>query len=115
MVDLLKAASACSTPGPERNHVGRRRRSACGRRSGHAAGRRGNGEIAFGALQAGLDLAYGHEDVVFDWEGDDDMHEVWGSGSAELVEDGSLEVEFDCHRGDNAVLNAVSDAASTAC
>jgi hypothetical protein len=39
----------------------------------------GRGEIAFGALQAGLDLAYGHSDVSFDWEGFDEMDEVRGS------------------------------------
>ena len=36
----------------------------------------GHGEIAFGALQAGLDLAYGYSDVSFDWEGFDEMDEV---------------------------------------
>jgi hypothetical protein len=55
----------------------------------------GSGEIAFGALRASLDLLYGRQDVSFDWEGDDNMHEVRGSGSAELLEDGSLEIEFD--------------------
>jgi hypothetical protein len=75
----------------------------------------GSGEIAFGALQASLDLAYGHRDVSFDWEGDDDMHEVRGSGSAELLDDGSLEIEFDCHRGDDAILKAVRNTSSAAC
>lgn len=75
----------------------------------------GSGEIAFGALQATLDLAYGHQDVSFDWEGDDDMHELRGSGSAELLEDGSLEIEFDYHRGDDAILKAVRDISSAAC
>lgn len=75
----------------------------------------GHGEIAFGALQASLDFAYGHDDVAFDWEGDDDMHEVRGSGSAELLEDGSLEIEFEYHRGDDAILKAVRDTSSAAC
>ena len=75
----------------------------------------GSGEIAFGALQASLDLAYGHRDVSFDWEGDDDMHEVRGSGSAELLDDGSLEIEFEYHRGDDALLKAVRDTSSAAC
>ena len=30
----------------------------------------GHGEIAFGALQASLDLAYGNSDFAFDWEGE---------------------------------------------
>ena len=75
----------------------------------------GHGEIAFGALQASLDLAYGHQDVSFDWEGDDDMHEVRGSGSAELLDDGTLEIEFNYHRGDDAILKAVRDTSSAAC
>ena len=75
----------------------------------------GHGEIAFGALRASLDLAYGHVDVSFDWEGDDDMHEVRGSGSAELLDDGSLEIEFEYHRGDDAILKAVRDTSSAAC
>jgi hypothetical protein len=75
----------------------------------------GHGEIAFGALQASLDLAYGHVDVPFDWEGDDDMHEVRGSGSAELLDDGSVEIEFDDHHGDDVILKAVRDTSSAAC
>mgnify|MGYP007070990339 CR=1 FL=1 len=66
----------------------------------------GHGEIAFGALQASLDLAYGHSDISFHWEGDDDMHEVRGSGSAKLLEDGSLEIEFEYQHGDDAILKS---------
>ena len=75
----------------------------------------GHGEIAFGALQASLEIAYGHVGVSFDWEGDDDMHEVRGSGSAELLDDGSLEIGFEYHRGDDAILKAVRDTSSAAC
>ena len=75
----------------------------------------GRGEIAFGALQAGLDLAYGRSDVSFDWEGFDEMDEARGSGSAELLDDGSLEIEFEYHRGDDATLKAVPDTSSAAC
>ena len=75
----------------------------------------GHGEIAFGALEASLEIAYGHSDVAFDCEGCDDMHEVRGSGSAELLEDGSLEIEFEYHRGDDAILKAVRDTSSEAC
>ena len=75
----------------------------------------GHGEIAFGALQAGLDLAYGRSDVSFDWEGSDEMDEVRGSGSAELLEDGSLEIEFDYQHGDEAILKAERATSSAAC
>lgn len=75
----------------------------------------GHGEISFGALQAGLDLAYGRSDVAFTWTGSDEMDEVSGSGSAELLEDGTLEIEFDYHHGDEAILRAERDTSSTAC
>ena len=40
-----------------------------------------NGEIAFGALQAGLDLSYSPSMVFFTWGGCDEMDEVTGDGS----------------------------------
>ncbi len=67
----------------------------------------GHGEIAFGALQAGLDLEYARTAVFFEWEGFDEMDEVRGSGSAELQDDGRLEIEFNFRNGDDAVLKAV--------
>ena len=75
----------------------------------------GHSEIAFGALQAGLDLANGRSDVSFDWEGSDEMDEVRGTGSAELLEDGSLEIEFDYQHGDEAILKAERATSSAAC
>ena len=75
----------------------------------------GRGEIAFGAMQAGLDLEYGRFVVFFSWAGFDEMDEVAGSGSAELQDDGSLEIEFAYHLGDEAVLKAVRATSSTAC
>jgi hypothetical protein len=75
----------------------------------------GYGEIAFGALQASLDLAYGYSDISFDWEGSDDMHEVSGSGSAELLEDGSLEIEFEYRHGEDIILKAERATSSAAC
>jgi hypothetical protein len=66
----------------------------------------GHGEIAFGALQAGLDLEYARTAVFFEWEGFDEMDEVCGSGSAELQDDGSLEIEFSFRNGDEAILRA---------
>jgi hypothetical protein len=75
----------------------------------------GHGEIAFGALQAGLDLAYGHSDVSFTFVGSDEMDEVRGSGSAELLEDATLEIELDFENGDDAVLRAERAGSSAAC
>jgi hypothetical protein len=43
------------------------------------------------------------------------MDEVSGDGSAEALDDGSIEIEFACHNGDEAVLKAKLDTSSTAC
>jgi hypothetical protein len=59
----------------------------------------GHGEIAFGAMQAGFE----------------EMDEVTGSGSAELLDDGSIEIDFAYHLGDEAVLKAVRATSSTPC
>lgn len=75
----------------------------------------GHGEIAFGAMQAGLDLEYGRSVVFFTWVGFDEMDEVGGSGSAELLEDGTLEIEFDYNLGDEAVLKAERTTSSATC
>ena len=75
----------------------------------------GRGEIAFGAMQAGLDLEYSPTMIFFTWAGFDEMDEVSGSGSAELLDDGTLEIEFAYHLGDEAVLKAKRETSSTAC
>jgi hypothetical protein len=67
----------------------------------------GHGEISFGALQAGLDVEYGTNIIFFTWDGFDDMDEVRGTGSAELQDDGTVEIEFAYHLGDEATLKAV--------
>lgn len=67
----------------------------------------GRGEIAFGALQAGLDIGYSRTIVHFTWHGFDEMEEVHGTGSAELLDDGTLEIEFTFDHGDEAILSAV--------
>lgn len=75
----------------------------------------GHGEIAYGAMQAGLDLEYSRVMVYFTWAGVDEMDEVNGSGSAGLQDDGSLEIEVAYHYGDEAVLKAVRAHSSTVC
>jgi len=75
----------------------------------------GQGEVAFGALQAGLDLGYSRSMVSFTWSGHDEMDEATGDGAAKLLDDGSLEIEFSYHNGDEAILTAVREASSTAC
>ena len=74
----------------------------------------GHGEIAFGAMQAGLDIDDAPSMVFFTWFGFDEMDEVTGTGSAEPLDDGSLEIEFAYHHGDEAVLKAIRESSSTA-
>ena len=78
----------------------------------HANGR---GEIAFGALEATLDIEYGRSSIGFTWNGSDEMDQVEGDGSAELLDDGSIEIEFAYRNGDEAVLKAKRGTSSTAC
>lgn len=75
----------------------------------------GHGEIAFGALQAGRDVEYGTNIIFFTWEGHDEMDEARGTGSAELQDDGTVEIEFVYHLGDEATLKAVRMSSSAAC
>ena len=75
----------------------------------------GHGEIAYGAMQASLDLEYGRSIVFFTWAGFDEMDDVRGTGSAEMNDDGSIEIEFAYHLGDEAVLKAERVESSTAC
>ena len=67
----------------------------------------GHGEIAFGALQASLDIEYSRLSVGFNWDGSDEGDQVLG--------DGSIEIEFAYRNGDEAVLKAKRDTSSTAC
>jgi hypothetical protein len=41
--------------------------------------------------------------------------QVEGEGTAELLDDGTLEIEFEYRNGDEAVLKAKRDTSSTAC
>ena len=66
----------------------------------------GHGDIAFGVLQAGLDLEYGQTIVFFKWRGFDEMDEVTGEGSVELIGDNLAEVTFEYDIGDIAILKA---------
>jgi hypothetical protein len=64
------------------------------------------GEIAFGALEAGLEVEYARDSIGFRWQGSDEGDQVEGEGTAELLEDGTIEIEFAYHNGDEAVLKA---------
>ena len=72
------------------------------------------GEIAFGALEAGLEVEYARDSIGFRWAGCEEGDEVEGEGNAELL-DGTLEIEFEYRNGDEAVLKAKRMTSSTAC
>ncbi|ESW72057.1 hypothetical protein NKL07_33325 [Mesorhizobium sp. C280B] len=42
------------------------------------------------------------------------MEEVTGDGYAELLDDGSIEITFAYHNGDEAILKAIRQTSSTA-
>lgn len=79
-----------------------------------AIGADGHGEIAFGALQAGLDVGYSQSIVHFTWMGHEEMDEVSGDGHAELLDDGTIEITFAYRNDDEAVLKAKRGTSSTA-
>jgi hypothetical protein len=66
----------------------------------------GRGEFAFGVVNATMELGYGQRIVFFNWTGFDEGDEICGSGSAELEDDGTVEIELSFHNGDDAVLKA---------
>ena len=71
------------------------------------------GEIAFGALEAGLEVEYARDSIGFHWAGCEEGDEVEGEGTAELLDDGTIEIEFAYRNGDEAVLKAKRDPSST--
>jgi len=75
----------------------------------------GHGQIAFGALQANLDLQYSRSMVFFRWQGFDEMDESTSEGDAELLDDGTLEISFTFDGGDEAILKAIRMTSSTPC
>ncbi len=64
----------------------------------------GLAEFAFGALNATADLEYGRSVVFFRWTGFDEGDEISGNGSAEIAEDGTLEIALSFDNGDDVIL-----------
>ena len=64
----------------------------------------GRAEFAFGALNATAELEYGRSIVFFRWTGFDEGDAISGTGSAELEDDGTLEIALSFDAGDEAVL-----------
>ena len=66
----------------------------------------GHGEFAFGCIDGGLDCEYSRRIIFFTGQGIDELDEVSGDGSAELDDDGFLEIEIRFHGADEALLKA---------
>ena len=77
---------------------------------------KGGGEFAFGRVTGSL---YGAADagaVDFTWNGNDEMDDAFGDGSALLQPDGNLEGEIRFHYGDEiAFIARPWQTSSTAC
>ena len=69
-------------------------------------GKNGRGEFAFGAMQATMELKYAPRIIFFNWTGFDEGDHISGCGSADLADDGTIEIELSFHNGDDAVLKA---------
>jgi hypothetical protein len=69
-------------------------------------GKNGRGEFSFGAMEATMELEYAPRIVFFNWTGFDEGDEMSGSGSADLGDDDTLEIELSFFNGDDAVLKA---------
>jgi len=66
-------------------------------------------------MEAGLEVEYARDSIGFRWAGCDEGDEIEGEGTAELLDDGTLEIEFAYDNGAEAVLKATRHPSSTAC
>ena len=69
-------------------------------------GAEGWAEFSFGAVDATAELEYGRRVIFFHWSGFDENDAVGGNGSAELQDNGSLEIELSFDDGDDATFTA---------
>ncbi len=76
----------------------------------------GAGEFAFGCVTGAFPGAVDGDAIEFDWNGNDEMDEVCGSGWAERQADGTLTGEINVHNGDDIPFIAKPwHTSSTAC
>jgi len=74
------------------------------------------GAFAFECIAAAFAGGGDHAAVEFDWNGNDEMDEACGSGSAELQADGSLRGGIGFHGSDEILFSARPwPSSSTAC
>lgn len=69
----------------------------------------GHGELVFGVVYAALSVDYAQTVVFFSFTGSDEGDEVNGSGSADLDDNGTLEIEISFDNGDDAILKATRE------
>jgi hypothetical protein len=58
----------------------------------------------FGAAQAGGEIEYAKTAVFFRWQGFEEGDEISGDASAELQDDGTIEIELSYDNGDDVTL-----------
>jgi len=75
----------------------------------------GNGEMAFGALTAVLDVGFNPSGIEFDWNGSDEGDQVHGTGWAGLLDDGRLHGEITFDNGDETTFVVELSPFSAAC
>jgi hypothetical protein len=77
-----------------------------------------SGEFVFGCVTGQIHGGVDPEDtaIEFSWNGNDEMDEASGDGSAELQPDGTLSGQIDFHNGDEVLFTARRwTTSSTAC
>lgn len=62
------------------------------------------GGVRLGVVHATAEIEYAKGAVFFRWHGFDEGDEITGGGSAELQNDGTIEIELSFDNGDDAVL-----------
>lgn len=66
----------------------------------------GHGTLDFGCVNGTLDCEHSRQTIFFNWQGVDEMTEVSGDGSAELMDNGQIEIQLRFHLGDEAIMKA---------
>ena len=66
-------------------------------------------------VEAVLEVEYARDSIGFRWNGCEEGDQVEGEATAELLHDGTIEIEFAYHNRDEAVPKAKRVTSSTAC
>ena len=66
----------------------------------------GNGDFQFGLVSGNIDGKFKKNRLDFSFEAVDEMDEVNGRGWVELIDDDTIEGEFNFHQGDDSTFTA---------